>query len=127
MRIYLAARFRRIDEMRRYADDLRALGHQVTSRWVRGHHDVPSGLADPSWSEIAGEDVEDVAAADAVICFSEPHRGGGGGRHAEFGMAVAWGKRTIVIGGAEHLFYTLPSVEIYPTWQDALEGLRSGG
>jgi nucleoside 2-deoxyribosyltransferase len=124
LRIYLAARYRRIEEMRRYAQDLAALGHQVTSRWIRGDHKAQVGLDHPSWVDIAERDVEDVASADAVIGFLEPQGGGGGGRHAEFGMALAWGKRTMVVGRPEHLFHTLPAVEAYPTWLEALEALR---
>ena len=67
--------------------------------------------------------LDDVAAADAVVCFLEPGGGGNGGRHVEFGMALAWGKRTIVVGEPEHLFHTLPSVRVYPTWADALDAL----
>ena len=125
MRIYLAARYRRQEEMRSYAEELSALGHHVTARWIRGSHTVPGGLHDPLWAKIAKEDADDVAAADAVLCFLESNGGGGGGRHAEFGMALASGKRTIVIGQPEHLFHTLPAVEVYPTWPEALEVLRS--
>ena len=123
MRIYLAARYRRRPEMQRRAEELSALGHHVTSRWIRGSHSVSDGLDDPSWTSFAQEDFEDVAAADAVVCFLEPGGGGSGGRHAEFGMALGQGKRTIVVGEPEHLFHTLPSIEAYPTWAKALEAL----
>ena len=124
MRIYLAARYRRRPEMQRRAEELSALGHHVTSRWIRGSHSVSDGLDDPSWARFAQEDFEDVAAADAVVCFLEPGGGGSGGRHVELGMALGQGKRTIVVGEPEHLFHTLPSVEAYPTWPEALEALR---
>ena len=122
MRVYLAARYRRRPELQRRAEELSALGHSVTSRWIRGSHSISGGLDDPRWARFAQEDFEDVAAADAVVCFLEP--GGSGGRHVEFGMALAWGKRTIVVGEPEHLFHTLPSVEAYPTWPQALDALR---
>lgn len=124
MRIYLAARYRRREELRRHAEDLSALGHDVTSRWILGGHSVSGGFDDPTWARLAQEDADDVAAADAVVCFLEPGGGGNGGRHVEFGMALAWGKRTIVVGEPEHLFHTLPSVEAYATWAEALDALR---
>ena len=124
MRVYLAARYRRRPELQRRAEELSALGHHVTSRWIRGSHSVSGGLDDPLWAMFAQEDFEDVAAADTVVCFLEPGGGGSGGRHVEFGMALAWGKRTIVVGEPEHLFHTLPSVEAYPTWPQALDALR---
>ena len=127
MRIYLAARNYRLDELRGYADDLRRMGHQVTSRWLQGRHQAPGSLDHPQWPGIAQEDVDDLAAADALISFTEPGRGGGGGRHVEFGLGLAWGKRMLLVGAAENLFHTLPSVEAYPTWEDALAGLDSEG
>ena len=123
MLVYLAARYRRAEEMRRRAEELSALGHHVTSRWIRGGHSVSGGYDDPLWARYAQEDVDDVASADAVVCFLEPNGGGSGGRHAEFGMALAWGKRIIVVGEPEHLFHTLPSVEAYATWAEALDAL----
>ena len=125
MRIYLAARYRRLDEMRRYANDLLTRGHQVTSRWLQGDHQAPGALNDPSWADIAQEDVDDVLAADAVVSFAEPDRGGGGGRHVEFGIGLASGKRLLVVGQAEHLFHTVQPVEVYASWPDALEALSS--
>ena len=38
MRTYLATRYRRREETRRRAQELVALGHHVTARWVRGSH-----------------------------------------------------------------------------------------
>ena len=126
MRIYLAARNYRLDELRQYANDLQMMGHQVTSRWLQGQHQAPGPLDHPEWAGIAQEDVDDLAAADAVISITEPARGGGGGRHVEFGLGLAWGKRMLLVGVVEHLFHTLPSVEAYPTWSDALAGLENG-
>ena len=123
MRVYLAARYRRREELQRRAEELSALGHHVTARWIHGSHGVSGGLDDPLWAKFAREDYDDVASADAVVCFLEPGGGGSGGRHVEFGMALAWGKRTIVVGEPEHLFHTLPSVEAYSTWAEALDAL----
>jgi len=38
VRIYLASRYTRIDEMNSYADELRGAGHEITSRWLLGSH-----------------------------------------------------------------------------------------
>ncbi len=87
---------------------------------------MPGPLGDPAWPGIAQEDMDDVQAADALIAFTEPRRGeGAGGRHVELGMALAWGKRLLVVGPREHLFHTLPSIEAYPTWTDALQALST--
>ena len=123
MKVYLAARYHRIDELTSYSNELQNMGHQVTSRWLQGSHQVPGSLNDQRWATIAEEDVEDVAAADTVVCFTEADRGGGGGRHVEFGMGLAWGKRMLVVGEVEHLFHTLPAVEVHRTWSDAFHSL----
>lgn len=54
--------------------------------------------------------------------FSEPpdSHSKRGGRHVEFGMALAWGLRLIVIGQRENVFHCLPQVERYDTWDDFL-------
>ena len=36
MKVYLAARYSRRDELNGYADELRAAGHRVDARWLRG-------------------------------------------------------------------------------------------
>ena len=125
MRIYLSSRYSRLEELQGYAQELRQRGHEVTSRWLQRSRQAPTSLDDPAWVATARKDLEDVAAADTVVSFTQPRGGdnGGGGRHAEFGMGLALGKRMIVVGLAENLFHTLPSVEVYPTWPQALEGL----
>lgn len=41
MKIYLAARYGRREELAGYRKELEAEGHIVTSRWLRGNHDLP--------------------------------------------------------------------------------------
>lgn len=76
MRIYLAGRYGSHPEMRRYRDQLAALGHRVTSRWIEGTHDERAdalGLTDPVTRDrfYATEDIEDLMAADCSIHFTE--------------------------------------------------------
>ena len=44
MKFYLAASYARRREMQGIAAALEAFGHQVTSRWVRGDHELDDGL-----------------------------------------------------------------------------------
>ena len=63
------------------------------------------------WRNLGLIDQEDVLAADALVCFTEPPGdGGSGGRHVELGMALALGRRVIVVGRREHIFHHLPEV-----------------
>lgn len=116
--VYLASKFRRYEEMASYADELRELGFAVTARWITLHAGPDLSLDDPRFPQFALDDVEDVAEADTVISFTAGG-GGRGGRHVEFGIGVALGKRLIVVGPAEHVFHTLPQVERVDTWDEA--------
>lgn len=126
MKIYLAARYSRHDEMRGVRDVLATFGHEVTSRWIDCHDGqleasfTPETLnADPAACAVLGQhDVEDVEAADTVISFTSVDGGGKGGRHVEFGLALGLAKHVIVCGPREHIFHTLPQVEHYPTWRE---------
>ncbi len=115
MKIYLAARYERMIELRTYRDDLEKMGHVVTSCWLSGVHDKLDPL------DAARNDCRDVVSSDCVISFTEiPESAfGRGGRHVEFGVALARGKRAIVVGHRENVFHHLPEAEFYPTWGEA--------
>ena len=93
----------------------------MTSRWL-------DFRKMPSWSYgIAREDCEDLMAADAVIIFTEiPNTVlATGGRHVEFGLALAQGKRVIVVGPRENVFhYLLPESQVFATWNQAFATIR---
>lgn len=125
--IYLAARYGRREEMARYADELEALGHDVTSRWVRGSHESPDVT---SWEceQWAKEDTKDITRADILVAFTEGPNYvlgvGRGGRHVEYGAALALGKRIVVVGPRENVFHHLPQVRRFPDWPAALAYLE---
>lgn len=133
MKIYLAARYTRRVELCAYRDDLRAIGHVVTSRWLNGDHESPTnrglGPVDPKDSMTwALEDIEDVRAAHCLIAFTEPARvePGRGGRHVEYGMALGLGLQVAVVGHYENVFHCLPGVRFFSTWPECVTELRSG-
>jgi hypothetical protein len=148
MKIYLAARYSRREELCGYREQLQALGHDVQARWLNGGHQLSDtgipigengealveGDGDESTNAQAGlrsaelrtkfaiDDWEDVNAAECVISFTEPPRSKAnrGGRHVEYGIALANKARVIVVGYRENIFHWLPVVEFCPTWDDAL-------
>jgi len=137
--VYLAGRYVTRETLAGYAEELRVMGYTVTSRWLDGH-ELPAGYMDDGTNVsherlCAREDVEDIQRAGIVISFTEkPHSDkGGGGRHVEFGIALASGQRSIVVGHRENVFHALPQVEFYPTWDEAravlavLEGMEGEG
>jgi len=133
MKVYLASRYSRRLELCEYRESLQALGIEVTSRWLHGLHEPAETVVTdhgPEASEkdrgrFALEDWEDLMAADCCISFTEPSRTGPtrGGRHVEFGGALAAKKRVIVVGHRENVFHCLPGVEFFESWSDALKML----
>ena len=131
MKIYLCSRYSRRDEMRSVREELQRLGHTVTSRWLdtewERKDDSGSAAAPPEYREqYAVVDMDDVLNSDCLIAFTEEPRGGGrGGRHVEFGIALALGKRLIVVGHRENLFYHHPAVEFFKSQWDMARALAS--
>lgn len=134
MNIYLAARYSRRLELCAYRDDLRFAGHTVTSRWLDGTHESRDGNilseAERDLAEHAArQDLQDVEGADLLIFFSEQGPQSRGGRHVEFGYALAKALRTgyplYVVGPVENIFHRLPYVEVFATWPEALRALNT--
>lgn len=147
MKIYLAARYSRREELAEYRSELETLGHNVQARWLDGKHQLSDagtpigdqgehlveGVDDGSTNvenaklrqKFAQDDWEDVNAAALVISFTEPPRSKAnrGGRHVEFGIALANKARVIVVGHRENIFHWLPVVEFFDTWPEAVRSL----
>jgi hypothetical protein len=120
VRVYLAARYTHSSLMRTRAEILRGVGYDVQAQWITGLHD---GVDDET---CAHADFEQVRAADIVISFTERPREQStarGGRHVEFGVALALNKRCIVVGYRENVFHSLPQVEFYESWEDCVSAL----
>lgn len=142
MKIYLAARYSRREELCDYRRQLQDMGHEVQCRWLDGPKQIsdtgiPIGEAGEALIEGSGaeaailragmaqDDWEDVVGAEVVINFTETPRStpNRGGRHVEFGIALAGGARVLVVGHRENIFHWLPTVEFHETWEKALESL----
>ena len=123
---YLAASYSRRAEIKAYADQIEALGFDVSSRWLIGEHEAKDKIATPrEWWAWAKDDLADIDLADALIAFTEPQGNAGrGGRHFEWGYAVAKGKKLITVGPCESMFYTL-ATENYRTWERCYDELAA--
>ncbi len=116
MKIYIASRFSRRHECHDLAKFLMEIGHQITSRWVKSDSDhVIVGLskqaADSERTRFADEDIEDVTNCDCMISLmEEPRNNSRGGRHVEFGYALALKKSMFIIGPRETVFHHLSGV-----------------
>lgn len=106
MKVYIAAPY----PLRAHAIDvmhhLEALGHVVTSRWLKS----PDELAD----EHARKDLADVAEADVLLALNPPRweDAGTGGRHVEFGYALALEKQIVLVGERSNIFHYLSDVRV---------------
>ena len=118
MKIYIAGRYSRRDELKRRARMLEAMGIEVTSRWLNEKEplDGDMGHKPAEWyRETAIADLEDIDRADGILLFSEDPKVGvpRGGRQVEFGYAIGTNKALHVIGPWENIFHYLPAVKHY--------------
>ena len=129
MKIYLAARYSRLEEVLENAEELMLAGHEVTSRWIFGSHEWSRAeqAAQAEFTDVpleaqkfALDDVNDVQDAEMVICFSDPPRDKPqrGGKHFEFGVAWSMGKECVVVGPRENVFHCLPEITHYSSWKE---------
>lgn len=118
MKVYLAGRFSRRAEFAAIAAQLTNVGIEVTSRWLaESDHMTFDKLTDQERSDRAYYDQEDIIECDVFVSFGETPEVGynSGGRHVEFGMALALGKPILLLGHRENVFHYFP----YITFSDA--------
>jgi hypothetical protein len=131
--VYLAAQFARRDELASYIPAFEAAGLRVTSRWLKQMTPL-DGLAarhTPDENRIfADVDISDVDIADGFVFFAEDPLIGipRGGRHVEFGWALARGKEIAVIGPRENVFHWLvPGSAVYASVNEFLQPWNRAG
>lgn len=120
MKIYLAARYSRREELCGYRAQLEAMGHTVTSRWLNGDHQIDDhGLSEEAKrserERFAQEDYDDVLSANVLIAFTELPRSNNsrGGRHVELGIALGTQRiPVIIVGPRENVFCCLPGIVV---------------
>ena len=119
MRIYTAARFSRIKEVRAYCARLVDLDHQITSNWVYRTDENLEDLYSAEAPVIAAQDIEDVLSANCLILFSDPPRSTNSrsGKEVEFGIGIGTERhRLILCGPRSNIFHAYDGVEDYPTF-----------
>lgn len=123
MKVFLSARYSRKDELRKYRTILQEAGYTVNSRWLDEETKEEEGTnaltaTPPEHRQaIALADIQDVRECDVLIAFTEQPCNpqatwshARGGRHVEYGAAIALGKPVIVVGYRENIFHFLPEV-----------------
>jgi hypothetical protein len=114
--VYLAAAFHRKEEMKDISLKIAALGVEITSRWL-DEEPAPAGPIKLKrfLLDTADMDAADVKRAHTLIRFSDdlstptvPSGWCTAARMEETGMAHAWGKQIIIVGGIQSLFDRFP-------------------
>lgn len=131
--VYCAARYARRTEVQGYADQVLALGYDVTARWLKDREGLSSCdtgrniFAPEVNARLAQADLDDLRSADIVLAFTEDPASsyGRGGRHIEAGAALAWGILLVIIGPPENIFYDLPQVRQFTTWESCYAWLQT--
>src|SRR5271170_398584 len=120
MKVYLAGMFSTIATRKAQAAELRALGIEVTSRWIDEtvpHNVSMKDVPDEYHRETSQADIQDILNADAFIMFvpsamelieAPVLNSSRGGRHFEMGFAYALNKPIFVCGPKENVFHHLP-------------------
>lgn len=123
-KVYLAARFGRQQELRGYRDQLEMLGIGCTSRWL--HIERDGGECDPEQLSLAAaQNLADIAAADAVVCFTDLEPGSGrGGHHVEFGYALGMA-HLVLVGPRVNVFHHLAAPRLGAVFETAHEWLSA--
>ena len=118
MRLYLAGRYTRYPQIEQYAIEARALGHEITSRWHNGSHDLNSTSSDEDRERLALEDLQDLfSARDGIVVFSA-EQSGRGGYHVETGYAMGRRRQVYLVGPRRNVFHYLRAVRQFGTWEE---------
>ena len=126
MKIYLAANYSRHPEMREVRTILEEQGFRVTARWINGFHEALEGQPNSRNATFASEDWEDLHDSNLMIWYATdtPEQRGRGGRHVEFGLALAWGIQIFVIGRKENVFHWLEQVQHFESLDEVLKVIQ---
>lgn len=128
MKVYLAHNYAAKDWLKGIKVQFETAGITVTSRWINA--DPYDPYHPTTQREEAIKDVEDVLSADALILFTDNiGERPGRGKYVELGIAVASGKRILLVGKDQSgcVFYHLPRAEHYPhecTIGDIIKALK---
>lgn len=112
LKIYLAAAWHRQAEMRLVAEELKAAGFIITSRWL---HEIPATGSklkrERSKRMWAYRDIADVRKANVLVRFTDdlsghtvPAQWATGSRMFEMGLAYERGIEIVVVGGFQPVF-----------------------
>jgi nucleoside 2-deoxyribosyltransferase len=98
-------------------------GHNTTSRWLSKPFGPTAGHSPDECHQIAQDDHDDIAAADALVVIASPHRVPGG-KFVEVGIALGLGKKVYLVGRRENMLMWLPAIKQFDSADLFIEGLH---
>jgi len=109
MKIYIAASIPRVQEAHDLGISLEKSGYEILSYW---HKDISERIkTDYHSTDRAITDKQGVQNCDIFIELVGDTNESRGGRHCELGLALAWEKKIILIGGVDDCIFThLPNL-----------------
>lgn len=123
MKIYIAGQYKRRGELAAHAEQLEELGHQCTSSWLKKSDNEEHEFGLKPVEQHAQQDLWDIDDADAILVFGD---GEGtltrGGKHVEWGYALAHQLEMWIVGEGETIFHSLAD-EIFEDWDEFVEYL----
>jgi hypothetical protein len=129
-RVYVAASFEQIDDVKALYKKLRAAGHVVTADWTI-HKEIASMSSEKERqalkSQYVIEDTEGVTSASVYALLLGPRKSTGA--HIEFGIALGAKVPLIVLIGRpdeNQLFYCHPSITIVPNVKAFMQLIDKG-
>jgi nucleoside 2-deoxyribosyltransferase len=131
MKLYLAGFFNRQADLLGMAEELQNSGFEVISRWLQERPGEALSYQDKRYT--AQVDLEDIDNSDAMVFFSARSRDyreipvqslTRGGRHVEFGYALAKGKPIVIFGQQENVFHYLKGLYFATDVKDLVETLK---
>lgn len=123
--VYVAGGFTDKEDVRQWMKTLEDNGYRISSDWTK-HKIIGSYVDNPEISaQYATEDMVGVKNCDVLILKSKE---AGAGANAEFGAAIALGKRVFVVGegNTSKMFYFHPDVERFENLDEVIQKLKEG-
>ena len=120
MKVYLSGNFGDKKEILKAGTQLKGKGHHIQSGWLYGEDGLKKQYAgDPEGFNraCAEKDLQDIRDSDALILFTGDYGSKSlGGKHTEFGYAMAIGKIVIIMGKRVNVFHFRNSLKHFEYW-----------
>lgn len=127
MKLYLMISWAALEEGKRAARMLEQAGHMVTNHFLRPDYVAPltpdDELPEEETYRRALADLSDLAEADVAVSMNVSGPSTSGGRHIEFGAALAMNKRIAIIGKPENIFQRMRGVRGFLNVGHLIDGL----